>query len=153
MSHRRRPMSCGLKRALIVVYGTLGVLIVLAILGGLTSPSTPHPASSTGITPKGCMVGTKGHSIVMVYTEDTSKTTSDCRGGGKGDYLYIRAPALTGLTHYCTATKTDGTAILDVYDKRNDLALPTHPEAGAVGNVVCALFQANKHWTVDRTSQ
>jgi len=113
-------------------------------------PSLPSAGTVPGLTPKGCMVGTHGHSVVMVYSEETSPPSSECRHVAKGDSLYTRAPDIATLTHYCTATKRGAGVILDVFDKRDDMALPKHPEAGTVGNVVCAIFQGNDQWSVAR---
>jgi len=117
------------------------------------SDSAPVAQATTlpaGVTPSGCMVGTRGHSVVMVYTESTYDPTSECRSVATGDYLYTKAPVLSTLVRYCSVSKTDGSVALDVYDETSDLALPKHPEVGTVANAMCAIYQSNNQWVVAR---
>ncbi len=108
------------------------------------------PALPAGVTSSGCMIGTPGHSVVSVYSESPYAPASDCNPIARGDYAYTSPPNLSRLTRYCTASKNDGSATLDVYDRRDDLALPAHPEIGTVANAVCAIYQSNSQWTVQR---
>jgi len=117
------------------------------------SDSAPVGRATTlpaGVMPSGCMVGTRGHSLVVVYTESTYGATSDCRSVAQGDYLYTKAPTLSTLVRYCSVSKTDGSVTLDVYDKAGDLALLKHPEVGTVANAMCAIYQSNNQWIVAR---
>ncbi len=128
--------------------------IPLATVDGTQgSDSAPIAHDNTlpaGVTSSGCMVGTRGHSLVMVYTENPYEPTSDCRSVAKGDYLYTKAPDLSRLVRYCSATKNDSTVTLDIYDTPNDLALSKYPEIGTAANAICVVFQGNTQWTVDR---
>lgn len=115
-----------------------------------SAPFAQDTSLPVGVTSSGCMIGTHGHSVVMVYTESPYGPTSDCRRVAAGDYLYTKAPALSTLVRYCSASKTDGSVTLDVYDKPSDLALPKYPEVGTTANAICAVFQSNNQWLVDR---
>lgn len=107
-------------------------------------------ALPAGVTLSGCMIGTPGHSVVSVYSETPYGSPSDCNPVARGDFAYTSSPDLSRLTRYCTASKTDGSATLDVYDRRDDLALSGHPEIGTVANAICVIYQSNSQWTVQR---
>lgn len=151
------------RHALVFAGGCLG-LVVIGVLVTRATPTAPlktQPAPRTaaaprvtlpaGITAKGCLIGTRGHSVVMVYTEDTRNPHVTCRQAlGKGDYLYTTTPALAHLSYQCTAVKKDRSETLDIFDGPTDLALPKYPTAGTVGSVLCAVFSGASHgwWTV-----